>query len=348
MIKKLIFLLIIVQLISCTGKEDIDPDTIQIEEGGVFILNEGNFSAANSSLSYYFPATSEINNNLFYQVNDVPLGDVAQSMTINKNIVYLIINNSGNVYGINRETLEFEGKISGLISPREMVFINDQKAYISDLYSTAITIVNPENFEITGNIEIGKSSECMVKSGNRILVANWSAYNQTGINNTIMVIDTETDALIDSIVVGIEPNSVVIDRDELLWVMCSGGFMNDELPTLWKINPGTLEVEKALTFTNILQSPDNLCINGTLDTLYFLNKGVFCMSVYDQELPDDTIISEDDNNYYAVGIDPVTNEIYVSDVLDYNQNGMVFRYSPTGNLISSFEAGIIPGCFEFN
>lgn len=346
--KSLFFLLIIALLFSCSEKEDIDPDAIKIEKGGVFIVNEGNFSAANSSLSYFDPANSEIIDNLFYKANNVPLGDVAQSIAINKNMVYLIVNNSGIVYGINRETLEFESKISGLASPREMMFINDQKAYVSDLYSNGVAIVNPESFEITGKVEMGKSSECMVKSNNRVFVANWSAYNGAGVNNTVMVIDSEIDAIVDSIIVGIEPNSMVMDKDGLLWVLCSGGFMNDEMPTLWKINTNSLEIAKQFVFNNILQSPDNLCINGTGDTLHFLNNGVFCMSVHDQELPDNAMINEGNKNFYALGIDPEKNGIYVSDAVDFNQNGTVYRYSHTGNPISSFEAGIIPGCFGFN
>ncbi len=348
MLKKIIFLLIVSQLIYCSRKDNADPDAITINYGGIFIVNEGNFSTANSSLSYYYPSTSEIITNLFYKINDAPLGDVAQSITINENMVYLVINNSGIIYGVNRETLEFEGKIGGLISPREMIFVDDQTAYVSDLYSSEVTIVNPTSYEIIGTIEVGRTSDCLVKSGNRIMAANWSAYNQTKINNTIMVIDSDTDALLDSIVVGIEPNSMVVDKNNFLWILCAGGFMNVELPTLWKVSTINFEIEEKFTFNSILQNPDNLCINGTGDTLYFLNKGVYSMAISDTELPEAAIINENDKNYYSLGIDPVRNEIYVSDVLDYNQNGIIFRYSQTGTLISSFEAGIIPGCFGFN
>lgn len=348
MTNKLILLLIIIGLISCSQKEDIDPDIVKINSGGIFIVNEGNFSVANSSLSYYYPNTSENNNNLFYKVNDVPLGDVAQSITINNNMVYLVINNSGIVYAVDCETIEFKGKIDGLVSPREMIFINDQKAYVSDLYSSSITIVNPVSYEVIGTIELGRSSDCMVKSGNLIMAANWSAYNQTKINNTVNVIDSETDVLIDSIVVGIEPNSMVIDKNNSLWILCSGGFMNDEMPTLWQVNATSFEIQNKFTFNNILLNPDNLCINDARDTLYFLNNGVYSMSVSDNELPNEAIIDAGNKNYYALGIDPEQNEIYVSDALDYNQNGIIFRYGPTGKLISSFETGIIPGCFGFN
>ncbi|NQU33117.1 MAG: YncE family protein, partial [Bacteroidetes bacterium] len=179
MYKNIVFLLLISFLISCAGKDDVELDSTLIEEGGIFILNEGNYLVANSSLSYYYPNNSLIQKSLFYKANNVPLGDVAQSLTIRNNSVYVVINNSGLIYGINKNTLEFEGKINGLISPREMIFIDDNKAYVSDLYSSSVMIIDPVVYEIIGSIEIGKSSDCMIKSQKRIFIANWSAYNQT-------------------------------------------------------------------------------------------------------------------------------------------------------------------------
>jgi len=348
MFKNIIFVLSILLFFSCSKNEDVNNDEVVINSNGVFIANEGNFSAANSSLSYYYPEDSIVTNNIFYKVNNVPLGDVAQSITINDELIYLVINNSGLIYSIDRNTFEFKGKISDLTSPREMIFINDQKAYVSDLYSSSITIVNPVNYEIIGSVELGKSSDCMVKYEDEVMIANWSSYAQTKVNNTIMVVNSDTDVLTDSIIVGVEPNSMVIDKEDQLWVLCSGGFMNDEMPTLWKINAQTHEILKQFTFTDIQKSPDNLCVNGAGDSLYFLNNGVFAMSIHDQQLPDNVLIDKNNRNYYSLGIHPVDNEIYVSDALDYNQNGLVYRYSTTGKLISSFEAGIIPGCFAFN
>jgi len=348
MTKNLIFILSISLLLSCTEKEDINQDKILITQGGVFIANEGNFSVANSSLSYYYPSTTETLNNIFYHVNNVPLGDVAQSITINNEHIYVVVNNSGLIYGLNANTLEFEGKITNLLSPRELLFVNDQKVYVSDLYNSALTIVNPVNYSIIGKVELGKSSDCMVMHEDKVMVANWSAYNQTGVNNTVMIVDTKSNVLNDSIVVGIEPNSMVIDSENQLWVLCSGGFMNDEMPSLWKINLQTSEIIKQFIFKDILLSPDNLCINGTGDSLFFIVGGVFAMSIYDLQLPDKPLIDGNNRNYYSLGIHPSDNEIYVSDALDYNRNGLVYRYSTNGKLLSSFDVGIIPGYFAFN
>jgi len=345
-IKYIIATIFLTILYSCNKDTETKPQDNYFQKGGIFIVNEGNYSSANASITYYNPTTDSVFENIFYIANNAPLGDVAQSIVVHNDIAYITINNSGHIYAINCKDASFAGKIEGLISPRNMLIINDKKAYVSDLYSPDLVIVNPQSYEKTGHIEIGKSTEAMVASDSRVYVSNWSNYNQSASNNTVMVIDSETDELIDSLVVGIEPESLVIDKDNFLWVLCSGGFMNDENPTLWKVNINTGNIEIKFTFDDILSNPTNLLISEAGDMLYFLNNGVYSMSVSSSELPSHPMIESNDNNYYSFSINS-NGDIYVSDALDYTRNGKIFRFNSNGQLITSFNAGIIPGSFGF-
>ncbi len=343
----IISLAVIVFISACNDKETPAPSVSPYTEGGVFVVNEGNYTSANSSLSYYYPDSNSVVNNVFYRANNVPLGDVAQSMTIHNNLAYITINNSGHIYVTDVSTSKYAGKIEGLISPREVAIINNTKAYITDFTSKSITIANPETYEVTGSVPVGKSTEAIVQTNSKVFVSNWSSYNQTTINNTVMVIDPANDIITDSIIVGIEPVSMVIDKNDKLWVLCSGGYLGEEHPTLWRINTIDNIVEETFYFDDINSSPDNLCINKAKDTLYYLNKSIYTMSIDDSNLPATALIDSGDKNFYAMGVNPENGDIYISDALDYSHNGTIYRYTHTGLLITSFETGIIPGAFCF-
>ena len=69
------------------------------------------------------------------------LGDVAQSMTIHDGTAYIVVNNSGIVFGIDPETFRIERVIRGIGSPRYICF-NDSVAYVTSLYEPRIAVVD--------------------------------------------------------------------------------------------------------------------------------------------------------------------------------------------------------------
>jgi DNA-binding beta-propeller fold protein YncE len=310
----------------------------------------------NSSLSFYDPITKRVVNHVFQARNGAPLGDVAQSMIIWNNLGFIVINNSGKIYIIDSSTAEYKGQITGLSSPRYIHVINSQKAYITDLYARKITIFNPTTFEKTGIIKVGNSksefnqhsTEQMIQYKNLVFTNCWSY------DNKILVIDSNTDQLVDSIEVLKQPNSMVIDRNNKIWVITDGGFEGSpygyEQAGLLKIDAETREIERSFRFT-LGDHPLNLCINPSKDTIFFLNRHVWKMSVTEKRLPEKPFIASEytssTGGFYSLGIDPVSSEIYLGDAIDHRQNGMVRRYASSGKLIDEFKVGISPGDFAF-
>lgn len=368
-IKNILLLFLILNMIflqSCMKDEllhDFDISNHTDKTKGVFIINEGNFMYGNASLSYYNPETEEVINDVFYNTNALPLGDVAQSMTIRDSLGYIVVNNSGKIYVININTFKYVGKITGLTSPRYIHFINDEKAYVTDLYAKNITIINPKTFLITGNISVNNnetefyqhSTEQMVQAGKLIFVNCWSY------DNKILVIDSETDLIYDSISVTKQPNSLVIDKNNKLWVLSDGGFEGSNYgqvnSALTKIDINTLTIEEIYEFSDISASPSELCINNTQDTLYYIysslgsgnitNAGVYKMPITAANTPESPLILADKKMFYGLGINPYNSNIYISDAIDNTQRGNVYRYTPDGVIIDTHKAGIIPSSFCF-
>lgn len=333
-------------IVGCEQGETIAPDNGNNNiprsfKPGVFIINEGNFGWGNGSVSFFDRADSKVYNHLFQKANDRALGDVPQSMFIMDSLGFIVVNNSGKVEVINMESFISVNTITGLTSPRYFLPVSESIAYVSDLYSGSVTLVRLDDFTIIKTIETGMSTEQMIKIGDELFVANWSG------GNKILVIDIVEGKLVDTIAVIMEPNSMVLDKHRKLWVLCSGGFLNEEMPGIIRIDPVTREKEKIFRFSMLESSPSHLCINGSGDTLYYLNNGIFQMPVTETEIPSDPLV-QNGKLFYSIGIDPESGIIYAADAIDYQQKGKVFRYMPEGALKDSFDVDIIPGFFVFN
>jgi len=343
---KILILFAISLLLWACNKEDAqNPDILIGNSNAVFVLNEGNFSFGNSSLSMLDLDSNKIYNNIFEQINSAPLGDVGQSMHIRDSLIYIVVNNSGRIYCINKNSFLYQGELSGLTSPREICFVDNQKAYISDLYNTNITIFKPSDFTFSGSVNLGHTSEQMAIIDNKLFVLTWSFGNQ------LFVVDTETNLVADSLELGLQPNSMVVDKNEKLWVLCDGGYAGipggQQNPSLQCVNPVNLEIEKSFVLSINQWLTKELCINSMGDSLFFISGGIYAMSIYDETLPQNPIIEKSNRTFYGLGIQPNNSIIYATDAGNYVQSGLLYRFLPNGNIIDSFSVGIVPKDIAF-
>ena len=344
--KRIFKIIIFVFLFGACSEEPVETVFFDLNtENGVFIACEGNFMYGNGSLSLYNTETQKVTNQLFYARNNAPLGDVVQSLSVFENQLYIVVNNSGKIYVVDAKTAEYQGTVTGLTSPRYIHFLSAEKAYISDLYATVLTIFNPGTFEITGKIDLeGHTSEQMVQVGKYVFISAWSD------DEYILIVDTETDELVHKMKVPYQPKDLEVDKNGKLWVLSEGSYEDtnnpQQQPAISRIDPQTFTISQIYRF-EANERPACLEINSTADTLYFLNEGVRKMSIKRRYLPDSVLISSDNKLFYNLSVNPLNDEIYVTDAIDYTQNAMVYRYSEKAELIDSFRVGINPSDFLF-
>ena len=342
--RKLLFLFsLATALISCINNED-DKSGSFLTGNGIFIINEGNFMGGNGSLSFYSYDSLKIFNEIFINANGRPLGDVPNSMAISGERIYIAVNNSGKVEVVDRNTLESVKTITGLIAPRNISIISSTKAYVSSIYSDSLTVLDLSDNTVKGFINLRRTSEAIAVIRNKAYVSNWVGGNE------VLVIDTDKDKVVDSVTVAMEPESMVIDRDKKLWVLCNGGWKREHYAELIAVNTTTNDVERRLVFPSIYSSPSCLQIDGDGSTLYYLEGGVRKLKFDAVSVPADPYIQESGHYFYKMGINPVNGDIVVTDAVDYQQKGHLLIYDSSGKLKSDELADIIPGmiCFKLN
>ena len=222
--KLVVIFYFLIIILSCNKKE-IGPQFIDKgfvpKERKILILNEGNFGFGNASISIYNTETKEVSNNVFKTVNGFGIGDVLQSVTLHNNKYYFVVNNSGKIV-ITDTNLVYQSEITGLNSPRYFV-AKGNKGYVSDLKQNAIYVLNLTTNQIVKQIRTTGWTESLLINNNKLYALDRGNYLNNIGDNKVYIVDIDLDTIKDSVVTALDPNSMVIDDNNKLWVLCSGG-----------------------------------------------------------------------------------------------------------------------------
>ncbi|RYD78933.1 MAG: YncE family protein [Sphingobacteriales bacterium] len=347
--KKYLFLLFaaLAFLASCTDKpEKIDPPKGDVSKG-IFIVNEGTFTFGNASLSLYNPDSQKVENDIFNRINNRPIGDVFQSMYVFNDNYFCMVNNMQKIEVLNSQTLKSEAVIEGLNAPRYFQPINTSKAYVTDLYANGIWIINPTTYQKTGKIDFQPDKDTALNNwAEQLILYNNEAFVCIPRQKKLIVINTDTDKITDTISLSAQPQWIQKDKNNHVWILADGA-IDHVNSKLYCIDPENKSIIRTFTFNSNKIAVSELKMNASADTLYYIYKDVYKMTISEVELPQTPVISAGSKQIYGLGIDPKTSEIYISDAIDNIQPGKVYRYNSNGKLIHDFQVGVSPGEFLF-
>ncbi|MEM8965031.1 MAG: DUF5074 domain-containing protein [Bacteroidota bacterium] len=351
-----LFLFTSIIFISCG--DDEDPTPSPPAQDGYFIVNEGGFGNANTSLSYYDRQKDSVLNNVFSNTNNRPLGDQTQSMAVFDDRGFIVVQNSAKIEVIDRETFESLATIGvdeGIISPRYFLGISPTKGYVTDWgadgVSGTVKVLDLENYEVTSSIPVGAGPNELILANNQVYVANGGGF---GSDSTVVVIDPQTDTIIEEIVVGDNPSSLTVDTNGNIWVVGVGKLVYDPVDfsvVETESTPGFIarlendEVAFTLPAAQINTGPASIRVNPAGQQLYFRYQGdIHQMGITDIALPTNPLIDE---SFYGLAVDPISGEILTGKAPNFSSVGSFTRYSPSGDLIRSYTVGIAPNGFAF-
>ncbi|MCB0395157.1 MAG: hypothetical protein KDD36_00800 [Flavobacteriales bacterium] len=339
--------------VGCKKKDDEDKDdtvTPSAYTSGIFVVNEGLFGSGSGTVSFYNRTTGDVTSKIFESKNGFPLGNIVQSVTVNDDMAYVVVNNANKVEVVESGDFLSTATITGLDAPR-YVLVNGSRAYITEWGKTgnegAVKVLNIFKNTIDKTISTGKGAERMAFLNNRLFVACAGGF---GNDSVVSVINAQVDTLLTNWEVGPNPNSLQLDANDKLWVLCGGRWKSDnsaiEAPArLVRIDPSTGNVELTLPFSTA-STASSLVINDAGDKLYYMfNSKLYAHDISSSTLAATPLISR---GFYGLGFDPVSKYLYACDAGNFSSEGKVLRYEETGAVVDSFQVGVAPNGFAFH
>jgi len=307
-----------------------EPPVLQFK-GGILMLQSGG-AAESASLTFLQQDSAgsilNIFRNLYLMQNrsNLPVG--AYSVQTHEGRGYVVYPNS--IFQIDGTHFTYEGIITDpkLENCRQFYGINAGKAYVTcwgNAGNPTVAVLDLNSSRVVKHIPVGKQPEAILLDGIYAYVANSD-------DQTITVIDTQTDEPVSAIAVEPNPVGMAIDREKRLWVLCNG-------------NSGSLvsidlkdHTKKPLVFLMDPLTPatqfKNLGINRNRDVLYFSmtvtdakqQSDLFQFAVTDQvkNIPLNKPI--DRHAIDRMIIDPRTQVLYASTPAESRSKGYVLRY----------------------
>ncbi|MEK6480048.1 DUF5074 domain-containing protein [Catalinimonas sp. 4WD22] len=317
----------------------------------IIIINEGNFGQGNGSITLLDRDMDTVSNNAFASANAARnLEASVQSVTVEGNEAFIICNTADKIEIVDAATFEaIEAPIEAdsLISPRYMDVVGD-KAYVSVwgsfdenymLPESKVAVIDLNDYSIIKYIATEDGAEDVQAVGDKIFVAN-------SYTNMLTVINTDTDEIEEVITLDGSPQWLETYENDL-WVSVTGAASQ-----FVRINPDDNSIEASVSVAGS-NSNGKFTINEELDMIYFIGAepwpatatAIYSLAIDGASASPEEVVSGE--YFYAIGSDPVTNNIFIGNSNSFQGEGTVLEYDSEGELLETYSVGVGPNSFVF-
>lgn len=325
-------------MLSCT-KETEEKATVY--QKGVLILNEGNYNDFNASVSWFSPDSNEFENDVFYNVNGRPLGNVGQNIATHNNLGFIVVNASSKLEIVDLENFQSTGTVE-IFQPRSFLPLNNSEGLLTyRSYPGKVALVNTQAAMVTDSITVGNYPGKMLRHNDNVLVMN----GEFGLDNSITVINAETLDSVTTVVVSDGTVEAVTDKNNNVWVLCSGKSIYDIVgetdAKLVQLDAIDYSVKKefVLGIQGDYFNPTKMIIDKAGENIWYIeNNGIYRHMVSAGELDEEPVIA---GSFSAIALTS-EGKLYATVNNGYTSTGEFQVYTSEGNMEKSYETGVAP------
>lgn len=328
-----------------TSEIYVPPPTPPPPAKVVYILNEGNFGDPfGARLMKYNITDDTVYYNVFESANGgIHLGSTGDDLQYLRGRLYALMSGSMNLVVMRESDLKVTQTFYFSSTPHDLVIdSNRSKAYITRLFSNSIYVMNLAGFVLSDSIDVGTNPQGMLVVDSQLYVCN-SGY---GADSTVTVIDVNADTVKTTLRVGYGPSGITALKNGKVIISCTGNATS--FGRLVIINPSTNTIEDTIDVAENLFGSITVGFDGSVYVL-----GVTAGSYYGGPVhrlnPDTKVVTMNfiAGTYYNIAVDQAEDEIYVTDVKQFNADGEVQIYKKDGTLKKLFTAQMGPSVIVF-
>jgi YVTN family beta-propeller protein len=330
-------------LYSC---DDAGTDPVVEEQAkysnGVLVVNQGNFSNADGSLDFFHFEDETLTPFVYQKENEEEINSIIEDVAFHNDKMYIVANAADKIVVTDADSLNKIASITdaALATPRYFTATGD-KGYVSvwgpyeddySLKNSKVAVLDLNSNAILSTIPVPAGPEGIVALNNKVFVANsWT--------DTITVIDTQTDAVIDKIKTTVPPQHFVVDSNNKLWVI----FGN----SISQIDPSSYEELMTIDFEGKSLSGKAQLVGNSL---YFhtsqwnsdytkTSNGVYKIDITASSPTAEVVVEKE--NMRTFGIHPETGNVY-GGVAVGAEAGTIVVFDKDGKELDNFASGKFP------
>lgn len=306
---------------------------------GIYVLGEGTVGNNNSAISFYDVEKNLTVVDYYKQVNGIGLGETANDLQQYGSKMYCVVSGIQGEKksfvdvmelstGKSIKRISFNTETDGAI-PRFIAFYKN-KAYVSR-YDGKVSRIDTASLTIDGEVMLSEGLEGLAVANGKLYVANSSHrfYQEKGAKNKVSVIDLLNFKKVKDIEVNNNPVSVAAGENGQVFVVTVNDYIIGNAPSLdlinsttdTKVNSFPYDIGSIAIQQNIGYVVTDPYMNAQVKPLD-LNTGALGSPL----ITDGTSIK----TYYGLSINPLNNEVLVSDANGYGTTGFVYAFGTDG------------------